>query len=429
MGLSLSEPQLDQIAGVLFLLKQPPSPSLPVPVNTDDTTNPDNLAARMQSVATDERFKAFGIGVIDFKPGVTTPRVWLFNEDIPWRIASGCKINILLAAVQLRDDVRKVKATGLISTPSDFDELFFTIWKRSKERGIQDIAGSDNGPRISTIFDLSKTPPDFVGADVPLDKAKLSHIGDVELKWSGVPDLTFWELLSLCGAQSENVAATALVSEIGVAYMKAVQRAYGLYDGKTRRMLMGAAYAGVPRKIPVSRTAGAANFRPLTHKESTKVTDFFVEFDPATHKPTPSKWSTQGGSAAAQAAFMLALMQDKLPDKDGCDTLKTHLADETGLNSSGPTTTDSLILEGVNPIATVTKAHTKLGILDASKAQAKEHQVNIRSEFAYVETANFKFGVVAAGLQPKRVSGHLVNEVTLGTALGEAVIRAFMAPP
>ena len=102
------------------MLKTPKPATLPIPSNTDDTSNAANLAAKMQAIATDARFNSFGIGVVDFNPGVNMPRVWLLNEGTPWRIASAGKLAILLAAVQLRDDVRRVKATGLISTPAEW---------------------------------------------------------------------------------------------------------------------------------------------------------------------------------------------------------------------------------------------------------------------------------------------------------------------
>jgi len=419
--MGLTEAQLDQIAGVLFLLKSPAPSPLPTPANTDDTTNPANLAAKMQPISTDPQFKDFGIGVVDFTASLTTPKVWQYNADKSWRIASTGKLAILLAAVQLRDDVRKVKATGVISTSADFDTVFATIWTRSKNAGIKKIAGTDNAPRISTIFDLSKIPPNFIGADVPLDKQKMSDIGDTELKWADVPDFTFWELLNLTGTQSDDVAATACVSEIGVAYMKAVQRAYGLFaPSNGMHMLLAAGYSGLDKTAKVSRAAGAPTYRPLTRTESNPVIDTFFE-PPGL---IPSRSSTQPGSAAALTAYILALMQDKLVDKDGCDTIRTHLADETGLKSSGATTTTSLILQGVDPISHVTNAHTKLGILNPTKKQAAKGQISIRAEFAYLEAGGHKLAVVAAGIQPKTIGGTRVREFDLGRALGAAVFNA-----
>src|SRR5437660_10040891 len=123
----VTKAQVDQIAAVLFLLRSPKPTPLPVPANTDDTTDPANLASKLQPISADPRFSEIGIGVIDFTAGFTTPKVWQYNAGIAWRIASAGKLGILLAAVQLRDDVRKVMATGLITTARDFDDVFSTI--------------------------------------------------------------------------------------------------------------------------------------------------------------------------------------------------------------------------------------------------------------------------------------------------------------
>jgi Beta-lactamase enzyme family len=422
--MALTDAQLGQIAALLFLLKTPAPTPLPKPTNTDDTSDPGNLAAKMQTIATDAEFNDLGIGAVDFTASVATPKVWLLNPDKSFRIASTGKLAILLAAVQLRDDVRKAKTAGFLTTPNLFDEAFTKVWARSKNAGVKIIGkGGHNPPRISTIFDLTKSPPDFRGADVPIDKQKMSDIGDAHLEWSGVPDLSFWELMNLTGAQSDDVAAAACVSEIGVGYMKAVQKAFGLYDpSHGMHMLIATGYDWVDSTQPVTRAAGAPNYRPLTDQESNSVLDTFweTEDDPK----TPSKKSVEPGSAAALTAYMLALMQNKLIDATACDTIRTHLADETALNSSGPTTTTSLVMVGANTVSHVTKAHTKLGILDANAKQVAKGQVNIRAEFAYLEAGGKKFAIMGTGLVPKTVGGHRKSEVDRGVDLGKAIANA-----
>jgi hypothetical protein len=363
----------------------------------------------MKPIATNARFKDIGIGVIDFTADRMAPRVCLHNGDDPWRIASTGKIAALLAAIQLRDDVRKVKATGLVTDPADFDELFATICSKSKDSTVPAIASKGGAPpRISTIFDLTKTPPDFQGADVPLDRSKLSDIGDKHLSWTKAPDLTFFERLWLMGTQSDNVAATSCISEIGIAYMKAVQRAYGLFDpGRGMHLLLAAGYSGVNTKTPVNKGAAAPKYRGLRNAESNKVKDLYVD----SKSKKASYYSTQPGSAAALTAYMIALMQDKFVDKDGCDTIRTHLADEKS------DTTTSLIYEGVDDVATISKAHTKLGILGA-----------LRCEFAYLETSSLKFAVLALGITPKKVGSARYSEETQGRDLGKEIYNALSAP-
>ncbi len=407
MSLHLSDDDYKRIIGELFLFKSSSS-ALSKPSNTDDDSVPSNLAARMKPIATNARFKDIAIGVVDFTADRMAPRVWLHNGDDAWRIASTGKTAALLAAVQLRDDVRKIKATGLITTPSDFDELFATVWSKSKNSEIKAIAANDGAPpRISTIFDLTKTPPDFLGADVPLDRSKLSNIGDKHLSWSDVPDLTFWERMWLMGAQSDNVAATSCISEIGIAYMKAVERAYGLFDPRRgMHLLLAGGYAGVNTNTPVSRNAGAPKYRRLRNTEYNRVKDLYIN-----QEGTESYYSNQPGSAAALTAYMIALMQDKLVDTDGCDTIRAHLADEK------PDTTTSLILEGVEGIEAVSKAHTKLGILGT-----------LRCEFAYLETINLKFAVLALGIKPKSVGSTRYSEEIQGQDLGKEIHNALEAP-
>ncbi|MBC7810813.1 MAG: serine hydrolase [Burkholderiales bacterium] len=388
MALTLTEAQKQRIEDELFALKSLSSP-LPTPKNT---TGANSLAAKLDPIAADPKFNDIGIGVVDFTASMSSPKIWLHNQDKAWRTGSAGKIFILLAAVQLRDDVRKVKATGLVSSAADFDELFATIWKRSKNTKIQEIADMQSSPRISTIFDLSKSPINFFGADVPLNRATLQH---VHLGWSTAKDFTFWERMWLVGSQSDNVASSACVSEIGAAYMKAVQRAYKLFDPPNgMHCLLSSGYGGPAKNSPVNTSAGAPTFRAIRNQELHKVIDF--------HDKT--NMSNQPASVAGMTAYMIALMQDKLAGVDGCTTLKTHLADTTN------ETTTSLIFEGVQQVDPVTKAHTKLGILGT-----------LRCEFAYIESAGLKYGVLAMGILPKQVGSTFIDQKKRGRDLGKAI--------
>ena len=405
MALTLSDAQLQTIADQLFLLRNPAPPKLPKPINT---TGADSLATELDPIGEDARFKDLSIGVVDFTADRMNPRVWLHREDLPWRIGSTSKIAILLAATQLRDDVRKVKALGLVSTPQEFDELFAlpALWHLSPNSGIRQIAGAGNAPRISTIFDVSLAVPDFIGAPA-IDRARLAPLGLSHLKWDHAPDFTFWERMWLTGAQSDNVAATSCVSELGVDYLKAVQKRYGLFapvNGKGMCMMLSQGFIDVKTSTPVNRNAGAPKYRDLRHVESDfQVTDLY--FDPKLQRTTRA--SGEPGSAAALTAYMIALMQDKLGGGvAGSSTIRAHLADEK------QDTTTSLILEGVEDLAgaTVTKAVTKLGILGS-----------LRCEFAYIETPDKKYAVLAAGIRPKTVAGRRIGQVALGQQLGAAV--------
>jgi hypothetical protein len=350
--------------------------------------------------------------VVDFTADRMVPRIWLHRGDLAWRIASTGKIAVLLAAVQLRDDVRKVKATGLVTTPSDFDELFATIWRKAKNSGVKKIADKEGSPSVSTIFDLTKPIPDFDGADVAIDRSKLR--GLTEISWSQAPDLTFHERLWLMGAQSDNTAATSCISQIGVAYLKAVQRGYGLFDeGRGMRMMLAAGFAGVDTSEPMSRGAGAPKFRALRNSESHPVADEWFDSkkvpDPANATEEQKKAahsSTQGGSVAALTAYMIALVQDKLIDKDACDAIRAHLADERTDTEHGS------VVRGVEAIATVTKAHAKVGVL------------GLRCEFAYMEAGGRKYAIVAEGVRSKRVGANRFDAKIQAEDLAKAIHNA-----
>jgi hypothetical protein len=143
MTLTLSDPQLRDIADKLFLLKRPAPMKLPKPVNA----GPDSFTAKFAPIAADPRYKDMGIGVVDFTQG-GFPKVWLHNGDRAWRIGSTCKLALHLAAVQLRDDVRELQTPptkGLISSSADFDELFAMkkLWglaRGADREAIQQIA-------------------------------------------------------------------------------------------------------------------------------------------------------------------------------------------------------------------------------------------------------------------------------------------------
>ena len=133
--------------------------TLPKPKNTDDTTSASNLAARMAGVASDRRFAGVGIGVIEFD-GPTT-RVWMQNESLAFRLASTAKLAILLAAMQLREDVRELVRLHPGQTPDQLSATMVGLFAASTEPDFRRIGR--HPPRIATIFDLAAATPDFRG--------------------------------------------------------------------------------------------------------------------------------------------------------------------------------------------------------------------------------------------------------------------------
>ena len=441
MALNLSNSQLQQIADVLFLLKTPKPTPLPKP--TTNTSGAGSLGAELDSkIAGDRRFQDFGVGIVDFTTDVNSPRVWVHNEDDSWRVGSTGKIAILLAAAQLRDDVREVKKTGIISTASDFDELFSLpkLWGESRDIRIRGIAGPAHAPRISTIFDFAKSPIDFSGPnpDAPDGTAIFNKLGvkpdgtQIEhLSWPAAHDFEFSERLWLCGARSDNVAAATCVSEIGVDYLKAVQRAYGLFDDRHgMHLLVTANYSNLVRDTPVNNKPNSPKYRPFQNQEYHPVKDALFN---TVSKKFDDQRSTEPGSAAALTAYMIALMRDKLVAPgprgiDGCETIRKNLAGATAHSLT------SYVSLGVKTVTTVTKEHTKIGILRTEDGEPAP----LNCEFNYFETREsnaggkqMKYSVMVAGIRskPQADGSPGLNVVSLTENIGLIAHRSLLAFP
>ena len=440
MALSLSVAQWTELASKLFLLQPATTTKLPKPATS---TVGGGLSAKLDLLKTDPLSKDLGIGVVDFTAGISSDVVWLNNADVAWRAGSTAKIAILLAALQLRDDVRVAQA--FVSKPDDFDELFASpkLWGMSKIDKANQIVGRDHAPRISTIFDLSKSPAEFLGPDA--DNPNFTDIVNRvttqtphgHLQWPLVTDFDFTERLWLAGARSDNVAATSCISEIGVAYIKAVQRAYGLFDPPNglKLLLAGPYTSGVDTTVPVSNASATIKYRalPSSDIEKPKVTDAL--------KTAPGRFEDQqsweGTSVAALTAYMIALMQDELVafghglsfGTIGCNTIRANL-------SHGPVNvgTRSFLVQGINTVAKVTKQITKIGLLGIEDGEPGP----LNCEFAYVETEEnsapvggtpkvMKYGILVTGI--KSTDNTATHHATNITANVGAFIHQALARP
>jgi hypothetical protein len=154
--------------------------------------------------------------------------------------------------------------------------------------------------------------------------------------------------------------------------------------------------------------AGSPAFRPLSDPEAQPVVDVLVRIDSKTKLPYQSATSTQGGSAAALTAFMLALVQQTLVSAEASTDIQSHLTPHTFSNAC-------LTFDGVERVTPVTGGFAKVGILGA-----------IRAEFAYVEAGGKKFALVATGLRGKaaRRGRPALGMVDQGRSLAEAVYAA-----
>jgi hypothetical protein len=363
------------------------------------------------------RWKKVSFGVVDFTADRMNPKVFLHKEDIAWRMGSTGKIAILLAAAQLRDDVRNVKALpGLVMSPTEFDHVFATIWARSANPDVIAITKGGAPPRISTTIDVSKSDPDFIVANVPPDTSLRRTDNSKEPPWPKMTPLSFRNRLWLAGAWSDNIAATACISEIGLAYIKAVQRAYGLFVNHPKnlgmRMLLSGAYRGVDTTTPVLKGTVAPTYRDIRNTEYLEVEDKLVD---SAGKVQPS---TQSGSVAALTAYMIALIQDKLVNKAGCEAIKSFLANER------PNTSPGSLVRGVDDIAKIDKAHAKGGALNKADGAVQP----LRCDVAYIESAGKKYAIVAQGLLPFNDGVFEATADEQGTDLAKRIHRALIAP-
>ncbi len=448
---TLSDAQLGQIADAILVARDRTATKLPTPT----TTGPAPFKAALDSIATDADFSDAGIGVIDFTDDFLHPNVWVHNPATSFRIGSASKIGMMLAAVQLRLDVRSVLGLNIITAPGDFDSVFGDpkLWRKAKppQTQMQPIAATP--PLISKIFDFAKTPVDFAGPDpdgrrdadgnpvaATQDAIMSSLPANRELPWETWSAPTFSERLWLTGCRSDNVAATACVSQIGVPFIKAVMRSYGLFDPANGMSLFPSyGYDPIPRTIEAPAPAPP---RALTYREPIPVTDYW--WDRGTHGFT-DRQSWVPGSAGALTAYMLALMGDTFADPGtaiaggivACETLRRNLAD------GGPYAIVSFLVEGVRDIdgnmsggivsagAQVTKQTNKIGILRQSDGAKSA----LNCEFVYVETSQvhppahgrnaMKYAVIAVGLISEAATGGL-TAAEKSAALGAAIHNALL---
>jgi hypothetical protein len=438
-----SDAQLAKIADEIFVMGDRAKTRLPTPANT----GPAAFTTAMDAIATDARWQDAGIGVIDFTPNPLHPNVWLHNEGTPFRIGSASKIAMMLAAVQLRLDVRRILGLSpqIISTPAEFDALFNNrkLWQKAKPPWIEMKEILHSPPLISKIFDFTKHPVDFAGPDPDkqTDPANQKKIDDKlppspshHLSWK-TPPLTFSERLWLAGCKSDNVAATTCVSEIGVPYIKLVQRSYGLFDPARGMHLLGSGgYKDIP---PKAEPPDPPLPRRLADVQSVKVSDKWLKkgkYDDDT--------SWVSGSAAALTAYMLALKTDALAVDPlalvgglvACQTIRNNLADGgafaiPSFMVSGPPSPPGG--DGVADITNVKSQINKIGILRHDEGAENP----LLCEFVYLETEEFtpppaprrnkmKYAVIVDGLIATPGAGNRASEKS--AALGIAIHKALL---
>ena len=292
---TLSDAQLGQIADAILVARDRTTTNLPTPT----TTGPDPFKAALDPIATQADFKDAGIGIIDFTDDFLHPDVWVNNPAKPFRIGSASKIGMMLAAVQLRLDVRSVLGLNIITAPARLQQRLRQSQALAKGEAAADADAADRGHPAAHLQDLRLRKPlpwtspgpiptdvetadgNPVAATTGRDRTALAResravVGDVERP-------TFSERLWLAGCMSDNVAATACVSQIGVPFIKAVMRSYGLFNPANGMSLFPSyGYDTIPR---TSKAPAPAPPRALTNVEPIPVTDYWWTPERCVHRP------------------------------------------------------------------------------------------------------------------------------------------------
>jgi hypothetical protein len=394
---------------------------LPIPSNNDA-----GLETQMKAVvAANAGFADIGLGVIDFTTG-SHPKIWMQNPGKVWRLASASKVGLLFAAAQLRVDVQQVMDLKIISSPEEFDALFqdARLWKLSTIRNARQIASAP--PRISTLFDFAKIPIDYAGPDInhpdiTAISTKLTAKGG--LKEATVPDFAFSELLWMAAAKSDDLAADCCVSEIGVPYIKAALRKYGLFqedEKKGMRFLLSEGFDGQFNRAAsgMAVNGGTKHYRSWAG---------FEDGHAVTDKMSGIGFrSNQSGSPAAMTAYMIAMMGNQLAEDPriffdgtaGCTLIRNNLSNgkpptlgcyfANGIKQGVPAVNGGGT-GGVNDIATITRQIDKVGILNVSSGELKPDGSAggfLVTDCVYLETKEtaaasktMKYAVVALGMQ------------------------------
>ncbi|PWI17993.1 hypothetical protein DI272_30415 [Streptomyces sp. Act143] len=204
-------------------------------------------------------------------------------------VASIAKLAPLLAACQLRADLRRIAAAN---PPQSSAELFETARQQWN-------CTAEHGPQLDDIFwvDFAVSPVavDFVDAhqdDEALNELD-SKLADPTTRQEGLERLRllgFADRLRLMAAWSNNDAATAVIRVLGLPYVAAVVQDCGLYDvGDGGGLWLGAGYGDI-----------GGGFGP----------------DPGVADDPRLPGAHHNASAESLARFFILLLADRLIDAD-----------------------------------------------------------------------------------------------------------------
>lgn len=312
------------------------------------TIGADSLESKLRPIADKPKFKNISFGVVIFKEDpidknkLKATKVWFYKEDVAWQTDSTGKLAILLAGVQLREDVNAVLKAGDGLDPASCDKLFSVIWKRMGNESYVTEIRNEDAPRISTIFKFTDRKADFFGAPGTDREMWVDKLGNDEIGWNGIPvsqgeELLFYDRLRLIGRFSNNVISSACMSEIGIPYMVAVQKALGLYRPEVGMHLkIGGPFQGGNRVGRRVTKDGPYLFRDNISEKHYKFNDpnYPVCIRQKDDVCESHKNSVQPGSVSALLAFMIALMEDTLVSKEACNTIRDCITNYKAIDNS-----------------------------------------------------------------------------------------------
>ena len=238
------------------------------------------------------------VAVVDLTDFVAPPAYAHSLGDKAVCVASIAKIAAMLAAYQLRADLRTFAGTFPVGDPDELFAAAADAWGITGTRAprLAEIffANGKSGSWVINFKTYNASPKVLDDLHTALD----AHNPPTPDALAQLRKLAFADWMSLMIAWSDNAAATACIRQLGSECIIRVAQDLGLYDcGISGGLWLGGEYADV-----------GSDFGP-----SVEVW------------PDPISGSTQASTALALAGFLTMLARDQLVDYKACSEMRAQL--------------------------------------------------------------------------------------------------------
>jgi Beta-lactamase enzyme family len=255
----------------------------------------------------------------------TAPLIYGWNLGTQLQIASIAKLAVLYAAFQLREDVRAVCSWGGIRESKKLKSALSSAWSSAPDPVIKELAPLPGAsyPELEKIFDFDsfdsrgdvlpqfrssykassrdgRYGPDYFsevgvlsGNRCPKNKSDQKYQKCYDDRYKELSKVPFNELLHLMAHWSDDEAATACISLLGLPLIQAMLRHRGLFSDSAGGVWLGEVY----------REQVGKSFRPITASKAVKL-----------DSGDRSKFaeSNQTGTADSLAMLLAALIRGDL---------------------------------------------------------------------------------------------------------------------